>query len=257
MRKLLELYHYRELLRVLVSSELKLRYRRSVLGFFWTLLNPLLMMVVLSVVFSTVMRFNIRDYWVSLVAGLLPWTFFSQSVGTSLMSIVGKGALLKKVYIPKSIIPLSVVLAGLVNFLLSLVAMLVLMLAVGHPPALAVLFLPIPIAFMTLFAIGMALVFSCLNVYFRDFGHMTEVILQAWFYTSPVIYSLAMVPEPYRPYFMWNPLYFIIECFREPIFNGALPSAETVLTAGVVSLLAAIVGFLIFVRFERGFILRV
>jgi len=214
-------------------------------------------MVVLTLVFSTVMRFNMKDYWVLLIAGLLPWIFFSQSVTTGLMSVVGKGALLKKVYIPKAIIPLSAVLACLVNFVLSLVAMLILMLALGRTPNAAMLFLPVPILILTIFTCGMAFLFSCLNVYFRDFTHMTEVLLSILFYASPIIYTLDMIPERYRPAFAWNPMLYIIETFRTPIFAAELPSAQALGLASVGAVLSCLVGFVVFVRFERGFILRV
>ncbi|MBI5507207.1 MAG: ABC transporter permease [Deltaproteobacteria bacterium] len=257
MRKLFEIYRYRELLKNLVVNELKLRYRRSALGFLWSMLNPLLTMIVLTLVFSTIMRFNTKDYWVLLLAGMLPWIFFSQAISGGLMSIVGKGALLKKVYIPKTIIPLSTVLAGLVNFMLSMLAMFALMAALGRLPNTAMLFLPVSIGILTLFTCGMAFLFSCLNVYFRDFTHMTEVLISAWFYASPVIYTVEMVPERFRPAFAWNPMLYVIECFRAPIFDARLPSLQTVSIAFAGSLLSALIGFVVFVRFERGFILRV
>jgi ABC-type polysaccharide/polyol phosphate export permease len=255
--KLAELYRYRELLKNLVVTELKLRYRRSVLGLLWTMLNPLLMMIVLSVVFSTIMRFNVKNYAVLLLSGLLPWTFFTQSVTLALMSVVSKGNLLKKVYIPKALIPLSSVLACLVNFLLSLVPLVALLLVLGKPLHLTLLFLPVPIVLLALFTCGVALVFAGLNVFFRDFTHMTEVILQAWFYLSPIIYTAEMLPPGYRFIIGWNPLAYLIPCFRLPIFEGRLPPLETIAVAGISAVVVAGVGFLGFLRFERHFILWV
>jgi ABC-type polysaccharide/polyol phosphate export permease len=255
--KLVEIFNYRGLLYNLTVNELKLRYRRSVLGFLWTLLNPLLMMTVLTLVFSRVMRFNTKDYSVLLLAALLPWTFFSQAINLSLMSIVGKGALLKKVYIPKAIIPISAVLATLVNSSLAFVPLLSLTVVVGHKLTSAILFLPIAMAILAIFTIGWALLFSCLYVYFRDFGHMTEVLLQAWFYASPVIYTLDMVPEQYRGAFTWNPVTYFIECFRAPIFSGELPSAHTVGVAVGAALASMLVGTAIFLRYENQFVLKV
>jgi ABC-type polysaccharide/polyol phosphate export permease len=255
--KLVELYRYRELLKNLVVTELKLRYRRSVLGLLWTMLNPLLMMIVLSVVFSTIMRFNVKDYAVLLLSGLLPWTFFAQSVGLALLSVVSKGSLLKKVYIPKALIPLSSVLACLVNFLLSLVPLFALLLVLGRPLSVSLLFLPVPIALLALFTCGVALVFACLNVFFRDFTHMTEVILQAWFYLSPILYTAEMLPPGYRFLIGWNPLAYLIPCFRLPIFEGRLPPLETVAMAGISAFVVAGVGLWGFLRFERHFILWV
>jgi ABC-type polysaccharide/polyol phosphate export permease len=256
-KKLLEVVEYRSLFSNLVTSELKLRYRRSVLGFFWTMLNPLGMMTILTLVFSTVMKFDVKDYAVLLFAGLLPWQFFAQSVGLSLMSIVQKGSLLKKVYIPKLVIPLSAVTATLVNFLLALVPLVLLMFFMGHPLKPAIAFLPVAILFIALFTCGVAFIFSCLNVFFRDFTHMTEVLLQAWFYASPVMYTIKMVPEKYRPIFEWNPVLYLIECFRVPVFDGQLPSTHAIMVAASVSILTCFFGLAVFTRFERHFVLRV
>ena len=255
--KILELVRYRGLLYNLTVSELKLRYRRSVLGFVWTMLNPLLMMSVLAFVFSRVMRFNMKDYAVLLLAGLLPWTFFAQSINLSLMSIVGKGSLLKKVYIPKAVIPISAVLATLVNSSLSFVPLLGLSLLVGHHLNSAILFLPVSMLLLAIFAAGWALLFSCLYVYFRDFGHMTEVLLQAWFYASPVIYTLDMVPEGFRGIFKLNPVLYFIECFRAPIFAGELPDLRTVGIAAGSAIASLLVGTFVFFRYENQFVFKV
>lgn len=257
LRKLFEVYRYRELLKSLVLNDLRLRYRRSVLGFLWTMLNPLLMMIVLSVVFSTVMRFNVKDYSVLLLAGLLPWTFLSQSINNSLMSVVGKGSLLKKVYIPKAIIPLSAVLAAFVNFLLSFIPFLGVVVVLGRPLTWAVVMLPLAMLLLAVFASGLAYLFSCLNVFFRDFSHMTEVIISAWFYASPIIYTLEMIPEKYRAAFAWNPMVPMIECFRAPLYSGQLPASAALASAVVAAAVSFTVGFLVFTRFEREFILHV
>jgi ABC-type polysaccharide/polyol phosphate export permease len=257
MRKVAEIYRYRELLKNLTINELKLRYRRSALGFLWTMLNPLLTMIVLSLVFSTVMRFNIKDYTVLLLAGLLPWLFFSQSVTNSLMSVVAKGDLLKKVYFPKALIPLSAVLACLLNFLLSLVPLFIVVAVLGHTVSPAMVFLPVAVVLMTLFACGFAFLFSCLNVFFRDFTHMTDVLLSAWFYLSPIIYRVDMVPDQFRAAFHWNPMLYLLECFRIPIYDGRFPPAHVVSIAAASAVVAFVAGFAIFVRFERHFILRV
>jgi ABC-type polysaccharide/polyol phosphate export permease len=256
-RKLVEIFRYRELLKSLVVNDLRLRYRRSVLGFLWTMLNPLLMMLVLTLVFSTVMRFNTKDYSVLLLAGLLPWIFLTQSINNALGSVVGKGSLLRKVYIPKAIIPLSAVLASLVNFVLSFIPFLLLVVIMGRPLNGSLLMVPIAMLLMALFTTGLAYVFACLNVFFRDFTHMTEVIIQAWFYASPIIYTLDMVPERYRQAFAWNPMAYLVSCFRAPLYDGVMPTSQTLLVASLVAVGSFALGFLIFTRFERDFILHV
>lgn len=252
-----ELYRYRHLLRMLVGSELKLRYRRSALGFLWSLLNPLLMMSVLSVVFSIIMRFEVKDYALMLLSGLLPWTFISQAVNNSLMSLVTKGSLIHKVYVPKGVFPIATVLANLVNFVLSLIPLLVIGLAIGHRFSLALLFLPVAILLVAVLACGLALLFSCLNVFFRDFTHMTEVLLQALFYASPIIYGIEMVPERFRPFFQLNPLSSIIECFRAPIYRGVLPTWSDLGVATATSLCILLIGSTVFLANEDQFVFRV
>jgi ABC-2 type transport system permease protein len=256
MQKLAELFRYRELLKNLVVNELKLRYRRSVLGFLWTMLNPLFTLLTLTLVMSTILRYPIERYWVSLFSGFLPWMFLSQSIGLALMSVVGKGPLLQKVYIPKIVIPLSAVLSTLVNFLLALVPLLGLVVIAGHPVNESLLFLPVAIVFITLFTVGLGFLFSCLNVFFRDFTHMTEVILNLWYHLSPVWYTLEMLPERYRVYLSWNPLVYIFECFREPIFHGRIPSLATISISAAAALASFVFGLAIFLRFERHFVVR-
>jgi ABC-type polysaccharide/polyol phosphate export permease len=257
MRDLQEIVAYRNLIYELAISDLKLRYRRSVLGFLWTMLNPLLMMMVLATVFSQVMRFAIEDYAVLLLAALLPWGFFSQSITNSLMSIVGKGSLLKKVYIPKAVIPLASVLTVLINFALSLIPLVLLVLIMGKPLTLALLFLPVATLLLAMFACGFAFLFSCLNVFFRDFMHMTDVLLQAWFYLSPIIYTVDMVPEAYRFWFELNPMFHYIQCFQQPIYHGQLPSQFTIVMCTLWGVLALLVGYTVFAKNADKFVFRV
>ena len=257
MNKLVELYKYRGLLANLVVNELKLRYRRSFFGFLWTLLNPMLTMAVLTVVFSTIMRFDMKHYSVLIFSGLLPWIFFSQSINGSLMSIVGKGSLLKKVYIPKAVIPLSSVLATLVNFILSFIPLVIIMAIAGKPLTWAALFLPVSVLLLALFACGFAFLFSSLNVFFRDFTHMTEVLLQVLFYLSPVIYTVKLVPEQYQHMFTWNPLLYLIDMFRTPLYDDRLPDTFNIMVAAGAAFTALFVGFFVFLRSEKHFVLRV
>lgn len=254
---LAEVLRYRELVRNLVLTELRLRYRRSVLGFLWTMLNPLLMMLVLTLVFSAVLRFDIRNYTVFLFAALLPWTFFSQSVTLSLMSIVNNGSLLHKVYFPRVVLPLAAVLSNLVNFLLALVPLALLMLALGSPLTPALAYLPVAILILTIFTAGLSLVFSVLNVYFRDFTHMTEVILALIFYLSPVIYPPTVIPEKYRFIVTFNPLSHMIDGFRRPIYDGVLPSLESVGASLAAALACFAVGVLVFRLRQDDLVFRV
>jgi ABC-2 type transport system permease protein len=251
-----DLYRYRHLLANLVVTEVKLRYRRSVLGVLWTMLNPLLTMTVLAVVFNTIMRVNIPDYPAFLLAGLVPWIFFSQSVTQSLLSIVSRGGLLHKVYIPKAILPLSTVVAGLVNLLFALVPMLLIVLFLRGLQWSA-LFLPVPMLILFAFALGFALIFSSLTVFYRDFIHITEVLLSILMYLSPVIYAPANIPEQYRGLFEYNPLTHILTAFRAPLYDGVLPSGRTLALAAASATITLVVGWIAFRLRENELVLRV
>jgi ABC-type polysaccharide/polyol phosphate export permease len=252
-----EVYEYRSLLINLVVTELRLRYRRSVLGFVWTMLNPLLTMSVITVVFSTVFRFGVEDFAILLLAGLLPWNFFEQSISSSLMSIVGKGGLIRKVYFPKAILPLATVLANLINFLFALVPLLFLVHIIGPGLNASILFLPMACLIFFVFVTGFSFFFACINVFFRDFSHMTDVLMRALFYASPILYTIDFMPDGMRKFLLLNPLSYYIACFRDPIYYRHLPSLETVLIAVSLSVTSLITGFLVFSRYEKHFVIRV
>jgi ABC-type polysaccharide/polyol phosphate export permease len=186
---LTELWRFREVLKNFVAQDLKVRYRRSFLGFFWSLLNPLLQMIVLSVVFSLI--FRMEDIALYLLAGLVPWSFFSVSVDGCSMCIVGAESMLKRQYFPKLVFPLSVVLQNLVTFVLSLgVLLLVLGWAIGFHPSPALLILPVSFACLFCVALGVGAFAAVVTVYFRDMQHLISVFMSTLFYLTPIIYPL-------------------------------------------------------------------
>jgi len=254
---LLAVVSFRELLRNLILKELKLRYRRSVLGFVWTMLNPLLMMVVITVAFSTIMKFSMANYSIFLLSALLPWTMFIQATTGGLRSIVDNAHLIHKVYVPKAVFPLAVVGSSLVNFFLSLIPLFLLMVALGVPLRPAVLILPLAIVILAIFTTGTALIFSCLNVFYRDFTHMTPVLLSAWFYLTPIIYPINILPASYQPYLKLNPMYHVVKSFRSALYYGHSPSLLSLGYAGLFAMLLLVVGWFIFQRYEHDFVFYV
>jgi ABC-type polysaccharide/polyol phosphate export permease len=247
-------YAYRELIWALALKELRVRYKRSVLGFVWALLNPALLMIVLTLVFGTIMRFSAHHYSIFLLSMLLPWTFFSQSLAYSVDSIVGNGELLKKVKVARLVFPVAALVSNIINFLLSLIPLLLLIVVMRFPLHWTWLYLPIPMIGLFLFTLGAALFFATVNVFYRDVHHIIQVILQAWFYFSPIIYSLDLIPIRYRWVFKLNPMLYVLNGFRLSIYYGILPSAASIalsLACGVVMLA---VGFAIFRRYEKSFV---
>src|SRR5689334_20377078 len=185
-----ELSRNRELIWALGLKELRVRYKRSALGFLWSLLNPLLMMIILTVVFSTISRLPIKQYAVFLISALLPWTFFSQALSYGVESIVGNGELLKKVYIDKSVFPAAAVLSNIINFILSMIPLLLLLAVMRFPLYWTWAYLPVAVLILVLFATGCCFFVAAANVFFRDVSHILQIILSAWFYFSPIIYSM-------------------------------------------------------------------
>jgi homopolymeric O-antigen transport system permease protein len=243
-----EIQKNRELIWALALKELQVRYKRSALGFLWALLNPLLMMVILTMVFSTVMRVPVHDYPIFLISTLLPWTFFSQSLAYSVESIVSNGDLLKKVYVAKSVFPIAAVVSNLINFLLSMIPLILLLVVFKFPFYWTWLYLLIPFVSLVLFTVGCGFFFAMVNVFFRDMSHILQIVLQAWFYFCPIIYSLDFVPARYRPLFRLNPLAYPLNGFRLAIYYGQLPSPQSMamsLTCGVVAL---VLGYKVFQR---------
>lgn len=241
------------LLRNLVHRDLTVRYKRSVVGFFWTMLHPLLLVLILTMVFSSVFRFDLPRYEVYVLAALLPWNFFAQTTVGSMASIAWNGALMKRVRVPKSIFVLSSVLSGLVNLSLSYVPLLLIMLVRGAPITPALAFLPVSILILAVFTYGVSLMLSALAVYFIDVREMFSVVLTALMYFTPVIYPLSIIPEHFLRFFKFNPLLYFIRIVRAPVYEGTLPPMEAVGIASVLAAVALIVGWTIFRRLSRGF----
>ncbi len=250
-----ELVQYRQLVAMLVVRELKVRYKRSVFGLLWTMLNPLLLMTVYTVVFATIMRSPQRNFAIFLLSGLLPWLFFSTAVLQGLTSILTNQELIRKVRLPQAVFPLSVVGSNLVNFALSLVPLLLLMAVLRQPFTPALLFLPVGMLILTAFTSGVTLLFSTFTVFFRDVRHLTEVLLQMLLYLSPVLYDLPMLGDrgewwfrAFRLFLRLNPISYLLPLIRDPVYYGRLPSLTTVGVASLESVMVAALAFMVFHR---------
>jgi ABC-type polysaccharide/polyol phosphate export permease len=246
--ELVEAWRYRDLILQFIARDIRTRYKRSVLGIVWTMLNPLLMMIVLTIVFSNLFRFDLPYYPVYLLSALVLWTFVSQTTTAAMDHLLWAGPLLSKIYVPKTVFALAAVGEGLVNLVLSLVPLAVIMLIVGIPFQWTVAVLPIPIAFAAMFALGLGLLLSTLAVYFRDVVPMYQVLLSAWYFLTPIIYPRSIVPESYWWIFSVNPVYHLVEAFRLPIYLGAVGGWRTYVGAGVAATVMFILGWWAFTR---------
>jgi ABC-2 type transport system permease protein/lipopolysaccharide transport system permease protein len=219
-----ELRHIKFALASFIINNLRRRYRRSVLGFAWSLLNPLLTMIVLTLVFSLLFKSSPRDFAMHLFTGLLPWMFVSDSITNGSLSIVTSEAFLKKVYIPKMFFPLVSVGTEAVNFGLSMVSMIILGFCLGMHIGSTILLAPLAILLLFGFSYSVSLLLAIGTVYFRDLTHIVKICLSAAFYLVPIIYPLAQIPEPYRKYFLLNPMYYFINLFRLTINDCRIPT---------------------------------
>jgi ABC-type polysaccharide/polyol phosphate export permease len=252
-------FRYRELIWALALKELKIRYKRSVLGFLWALLNPLLYMLVLTFVFSQLMAAATSPihYGVFVLCAILPWTFFSQSLSYAAESIVGNADLIKKVRVAKLVFPVAAVVSNMINFLLSLIPLALIVLAMGHPFYWTWLYLPVPLLALTIFTLGATFFFAAANVYYRDISHILQIVLQVVFYVTPILYSQAMFPQKYRFVLKLNPMSYMINGFRLGVYDGQLPTWESIFASFFCAFVMLYIGFKLFRKYQNDFVFYV
>ncbi len=243
-----EVWQYRTLLAALVSRDLKVRYKRSVLGVLWTMLNPLLMMLVFSIVFANVFRFTVERFTIYFLSAYVLWNFVAQTTSWSTACLLGYAPLIRKVYVPKPIFILATVLSGLVNLVISLVPLALIMLVVRHPFHASLLFLPLPILIATTFAFGISLLLAGICIEFNDVVQIYQAALLAWMYATPVVYPIDVVPERFRWLILANPMTYLVESFRAPIYGGVLPDLATLGRAAAAAGVALALGWWVFER---------
>lgn len=250
-------FKYRHLLLDFVARDLKIKYRRSILGVFWSVLNPILMMLVITSVFSHLFRFQIEYFPIYYLTGMFVFSMFSEGTLSALNSIVSSGSLIKKVYLPLYLFPLEKCLFAFINALFSLVALALIIVILGMPvPWTAVLFV-IPMIYALIFSIGVGLVLSAINVAFRDIGHLYGVVITAWMYLTPIFYPIDILPVFLQKYMIFNPLYCFIKYFREVLMYGNVPGFKLNAACFVASFTMLIIGAIIFRRRQRTFILYI
>ncbi len=246
--ELKETWRYRDLLRLLVTSSIKTRYKRSTLGVFWTLLNPLLNTLVLTLAFSQLFRFAIENFPVYLLCGFIYWNFFTFVTKEGMSKLVWGSNLLKRIYIPRTIFALSVLGNGLINLLLSVIPLLVIMLILQHPFRWSLLFLPYSLLVVALFTLGVTLFMSTLAVFFADVVEIYNVLLSALYFTIPLIYPLDILPERFQALVRLNPLYMMLEMIRMPIYFGTVPPFALVASATGVAVGMLLLGWVVFTK---------
>lgn len=262
-----ELLEYRHLVANLVARDLKVRYKGSVLGFVWSLANPLLMMVVFWLVFGYMMPGAVPRFHVFVLVAILPWNWFQAAVSGGLYSIVNNAALINKIYFPRSVLPLSIVISEMVNFLLALPVMVAILYLSGLPLTVHALWLPVIVAVQLVFTLGVVLVLATANVFYRDTGMIMSVVLLAWFFLTPIIYDISSYRHTMLPIvnmsaerFMYivNPMASLVSSYRVVLY-GALdgppgaPALDFLLRTAATAVTMLVFGFVIFVRASGRF----
>ena len=241
------------MLKNLVRKDLRTRYKGSFFGFLWTFINPLLQLLVYTAIFSTIMRVNIDKYHMFLFVALLPWIFFSNSILLSTNAIVGNKDLIKKVYFPRIVLPISVVMSGLINLLFGFIIVILALLITGVGITAAIIYLPVVTIVAFVMTLGFSLLFSSLNVFFRDLEHILGIVTMAWFYFTPVLFSVDMIPPSFMKVFFLNPMTPIILSFRDVLYYGQAPDWRMLGISLLIGLLLVLFGSQVFHMLEKNF----
>ena len=250
-----DLYNYRELLKTSVKKDIGGKYKHSFLGVLWSFINPLLQILVYALIFPLVMKNggSYKDYTVFMVCGLIPWAYFTTVINRSSFIMIENGNILKKVYFPRSILPLSLVTSETINFLVSCIIILAFIVIKGFGISKFILFFPLVLLIQYVLLLGIALIFSAVTVYMRDIQHFIGVGLQLLFYATPIVYSIDTIPEGFRWILKWNPMTYIIEGYRAIFYNQTMPDLKALGILGVISIVILIVGYLLFNKLQKRF----
>lgn len=250
-----DLYNYRELLKTSIKKDIGGKYKNSFLGVLWSFINPLLQILVYALIFPLVMKNggSYKDYTVFMVCGLIPWAYFTTVINRASFIMIENGNILKKVYFPRSILPLSLVTSETINFLVSCIIILAFIVIKGFGISKFILFFPLVLLIQYVLLLGIALIFSAVTVYMRDIQHFIGVVLQLLFYATPIVYSIDTIPEGFRWILKWNPMTYIIEGYRAIFYNQTMPDLKALGILGVISIVILIVGYLLFNKLQKRF----
>ncbi|MFH1613093.1 MAG: ABC transporter permease [bacterium] len=252
------LYQYKYLFFNLITNDLKLRYKKSFLGFFWTFLNPLGLMFIYAIVFSQIMRFDMKNFHIFLLCGLLPWNFFASSLIQSSSSILNNAGLIKKVYVPKEIFPLSIIGTNLINYVLSLIPLGIFLWIAKISISFSILFLPLILIIQIIFMSGLVLILSSITIFFRDVVHILEIVISAWFFLTPIIYPIQTLEKgPLIMILKLNPMAYIIEMYHNIFYYGIMIDIKIMLLLLILSLITYLFGSFIFKRLETEFMKKI
>lgn len=247
------LWNYRELLKTNISKEIRGKYKGAWLGIIWSWLNPLLMLLVYSLIFPLILRIQIENYALFLIIALIPWTFFTTSIQIGAGCIVNDGNLLKKVYFPREILPISVVISGAITFLITCIVMLFFIVFSSVGFSWHIIFFPLVFFVLVLFILGVTFITSSVTVYVRDLEHLISIAMTVLFYGTPIVYTIDMIPAAYQWILNLNPMTHFIGAFRDIFYYHQIPDLSSLGILFAISFVIFVFGLMIFRKFEKKF----
>lgn len=251
--KIKEVYDYRHMLKTLVKQDINGRYKGSFFGFLWTLLNPLLMLAVYSLVFQFVFRTGIEHYSIYLFICLMPWNAFANTIAVGTTCVSNNASILKKVYFPREVLPLAVVISNTIQYFFSAVIIFIALLVSGVGISWVAIFLPLIVLIQAIFSLGLIMILSAANVYIRDVQYIMNPVMMIWMYACPILYSISMVPEKFLKVYKLNPMTLIMQEYQNILYNKTLPDFRNLGIVFLVSIAFLIIGYLVFNKLQRRF----
>ena len=251
--KIKEIYQYRHMLKTLVKPDINGRYKGSFFGFLWTLLNPLLMLFVYSLVFQFVFRTGIENYSIYLFICLMPWNAFANTIAVGTTCVSNNASILKKVYFPREVLPLAVVISNTIQYFFSAIIIFIALLVSGVGISWVAIFLPVIVLIQAIFSLGLIMLLSAANVYIRDVQYIMNPVMMIWMYACPILYSISMVPERFLSLYKLNPMTLIMLEYQNILYNQTLPDFKNLGIVFLVAIVFLVIGYLTFNKLQRRF----
>ena len=248
-----KIYNYRELLKTNVKKEIRGRYKNSILGVMWSFLNPLLQLAVYAIIFGALLAGGDPTYHIYICVALIPWTYFTTTITQAAFTVIGNADIIKKVYFPREILPISVVTSGAVNFMISTIIILAFLFMAGLGVTPYILLYPVILLIQYLLLIGIAFIVSSITVYFRDLEHIIGVVLMAAFYGTPIVYKLEQLPANLQVLMKLNPMTHLINAYRDIFYYQQMPNITALGVLFAIALGLTIIGYFIFKKLQKGF----
>lgn len=247
------IYNYREFLKTSIKKEMRGKYKKSFLGVLWSFLNPLLQLAVYAIIFPLILKNTQENYVIFLCAALIPWTFFTTAITQSASGIIANGNIIKKVYFPREIVPISIVTSAAYNFLISTVIILLFVLFSGMGFTWYLVFYPLILLIQYILTLGISFIISAITVYLRDIEHLIGILFQVLFYATPIVYAPDSIPEAFKFILNINPMTHVINAYRNIFYYQQMPDLRALGIVLGIAIVILVLGYLIFNKLQKGF----